>query len=122
MQLRNLAGYLHQCRTLDGDNPARSSVEFGINRKSILTRLQYFDVCSGALVPDVMHDVLEGVLQYEAKLLLQHCVFVERYFTVDTLQHLIESFELGFMETANRPTPITGKILRRADNSLRQNG
>lgn len=122
LQLRTLTDYLDQCRILDRDNPARSTVEFGINRKSILTTLQYFDVCSGALVPDVMHDVLEGVLQYEAKLLLQHCVFVKGYFTANTLQHLVESFELGFMEAANRPTPITGKILRKADNSLRQNG
>ena len=38
------------------------SKEFGINRRSVLDSLNYFSVCSGALVPDVMHDVLEGTL------------------------------------------------------------
>ena len=36
------------------------SVEFGINHRSILDQLQHFKVSSGALVQDVMHDVLEG--------------------------------------------------------------
>ena len=35
---------------------------------SILCRLP--NICSGMLVPDVMHDILEGVLQYECKHLL----------------------------------------------------
>jgi hypothetical protein len=43
--------------------------------RSALMELRYFDICSGALVPDVLHDVLEGGLQYEAKLLLQHCIY-----------------------------------------------
>ena len=37
------------------------STAFGINHRSILNELEYYDVCSGALVQDVMHDVLEGV-------------------------------------------------------------
>ena len=37
------------------------STAFGINHRSILNELEYFDVCSGALVQDVTHDVLEGV-------------------------------------------------------------
>lgn len=38
------------------------STDFGINRESALNELTYFNVCSGALVQDVMHDVLEGML------------------------------------------------------------
>ena len=32
---------------------------------------QYFSVASGALLPDIMHDVLEGALPYEIKLMLK---------------------------------------------------
>ncbi len=31
------------------------STEYGINHRSNLDELKYFDVCSGALVQDVMH-------------------------------------------------------------------
>ena len=41
--------------------------------------------CNGSLVPDVMHDILEGALQYEVKLMLQFMVDTERYFTLDEL-------------------------------------
>ena len=34
----------------------------------------------------------------------------------------MESFEFGFMEVKNRPTPIDRKILRSKDNLLKQNG
>ena len=33
--------------------------------------LEYVDICSGGL-PDIMHDILEGALPYEAKLVLHH--------------------------------------------------
>ena len=32
----------------------------GVNERSILMDLQYFNVCSGSLITDVMHDLLEG--------------------------------------------------------------
>jgi len=35
-----------------------------------MNELNYFHVCDGSLLPDVMHDLLEGALQYEIKLLL----------------------------------------------------
>lgn len=61
------------------------------------------------------------MLQYEAKLMLQH--FVEqKYFSAERLSTLIESFELGYMEAGNRPTVITANILKSKDNRLSQNG
>ena len=93
-QLQNLSDHIDQCEALEGAKATRKLVEFGINCKSILTTLHYFDICSGVLVPDVMHDVLEGVLQYETKLLLNRCIFEEEYFTAETLEQLIASYEL----------------------------
>lgn len=113
---------LSTLKTSDPVLHQKKSKKYGINNESILSTLQYFDVCSGSLIPDVMHDVLEGVLQYELKLLLQHCIDCEKYFTSKQLQQIMESFELGFMEYPNRPTPITREILRKKDNSLNQNG
>ena len=38
----------------------RLSTKFGINYRSILDSLQYFKVCDGGLIQDLMHDMLEG--------------------------------------------------------------
>ncbi len=108
--------------TTDPQSLVKRSKRYGINVQSTLMSLEYFDLCSGALVPDVMHDVLEGVLQYEMKLLLCHCIFNKKYFTASFLTHLMEVFELGYMEISNRPTPITKTLLKKKTNSLNQNG
>ena len=47
------------------------SLVYGVNRRSILNSLTYFSVASGALIPDIMHDVLEGALPLELKLMLK---------------------------------------------------
>ena len=44
---------------------------YGINRHALLNTLQYFSVVSGALLPDIMLDVLEGVLPLKVKLMLK---------------------------------------------------
>lgn len=65
LELRTSEDHLVKCDQLDGAVTQKQfsdlSKEHGINHRSILNELQYFDVCSGALVPDVMHDVLEGM-------------------------------------------------------------
>ena len=82
--VRTLTHHLRLCDDIEVDSD--TSREYGVNRKSVLTKLQYFDICSGALVPDIMHDVLEGVLQYETKIVLIYLVQSCHYFT---LRHLL---------------------------------
>ena len=48
----------------------RSSV-YGVNGLALLNTLQYFSGVSGALLRDIIHDVLEGVLPLEMKLMLK---------------------------------------------------
>ena len=107
---------------MEEDLTNSKSKEHGINRRSILNDLTYFHTCSGALLPDIMHDVLEGGLQYEAKLMLNRFVYEDKYFTVEDLNYKIENFEFGYTDAKNRPTPITSVTLRNEDNSLKQNG
>ena len=98
------------------------SKEYRVNRNSVLNQLRFFHVCDGSLLPDIMHDVLEGTLQYEAKLMLQVMVNKEEYFTLEELNSRIENFELGYMESKNRPTAISSTTLFLNGNSLKQNG
>ena len=56
-----------QCQSLVGVNFHSNSVEYGINRMSILEEVPGFSVTTG-LPYDVMHDLFEGVVHYELKL------------------------------------------------------
>ena len=50
--------HLQQCINLES-NPSLSK-QYGINSNSTLNELKYFHVCTGGLIPDIMHDMLEG--------------------------------------------------------------
>ena len=67
-----------------------------------------------------MHDVLEGALEYEVKLLLN--ILIEDYLTLDNFNDWLENLELGYMEYKSRPTPISKKTLQSSRNSLKQSG
>ena len=69
-----------------------------------------------------MHDILEGGLQYEAKLMLKKFIQDDKYFTLQDVNTAIECFVFGYAEGKNRPTPITTKTLSSSDNTLKQNG
>lgn len=75
-QLRSAAEHSRQCDILEQEDLSsldhqHFSMMFGVNRRSLLTSLSYFDVTSGILIPDVMHDFLEGVVPLEFKLMLK---------------------------------------------------
>lgn len=59
------------------DNPPlhdHFSMTYGVNRESILNSLEYFNVADGCIIPDLMHDMLEGYLPYKTKLMLKHFI------------------------------------------------
>jgi len=76
----------------------------GINWDSILNDLTYFHVCDGYLVPDIMHNIQEGALQYEVKLLLKVMTCAESYITLDEINARLECLELGHMESISNFT------------------
>ena len=77
--------------------------------RSVLSELKYFDVTSGSLMPDVMHDVLEGVLQFEAKLLLRQFIHHDHYFTLAQLNQQIEALVQRLSSSKWLLNPIKGR-------------
>ena len=75
--------------------------------------------CNGALFPYVMHDVLEGVLQYEVKLLLKCLTREKKQFSLKFLNAKIKRLEVGYMEVASRPALIK---MDSTDNLTKQKG
>ena len=70
--LRIPSNYADQCHALQGINGHEVSVEYGINREAALEKIPGFSVTL-CLPHDAMHDLLEGVIPHEMKLLLEHC-------------------------------------------------
>ncbi len=118
--LRSLDQHLDHCALLE--QHAEYSKEFGVNRRSVVLDLQHFNPCDGSLLPDVMHDVLEGTLEYQAKLLLMQLVYTRKLFKLKVLNDAIEGIEMGYIEANNRPAPIPKHAFKAGDNLLKQKG
>lgn len=84
------------------ENPRETSC-FGLKRNSIFNSLSYFSV-SDNFVLDIMHDVLEGVAQYEIKLLFGY--LNQNFISNENILQRVYAFNYGFMDKKNRPTRI----------------
>ncbi len=117
--MRTRDGYNDQCNRLDqGDHYKKT---YGLNKFSLLNTSRYYQVIGG-LPPDVMHDILEGVLQYVIKELLKVYIFEKKLFRLDDLNGRIAAFDFGYHNDTNKPAPIQAQKLTTNDNSLKQHG
>ena len=117
--MRTKAGYEEQCRLLQ--NGEHFSYVYGINRVCLLNQSRYYHVVGG-LPGDCMHDILEGVLQYEVKELLLQLIKVKRLFTLEELNRRAACFDFGYYNDTNKPSPIGENKLNSADHSLKLHG
>ena len=76
-----------------------------------------FSVVTG-MCHDIMHDLFEGVVPFELKLLLVHCT-EKKYFTVAELNTRIVRFDFGYSNVSSRPGEIDEGSLLRNDGKLR---
>ena len=105
-QLRTPEQHFEACCLLDGPLGSNFSTNFGINRRSILEDVPGFSVVTG--VPhDIMHDLFEGVVPYELKLLVTHLV-QKKYISIDLLNERIERFDF----VHNKPSLIDRNLCR----------
>jgi len=94
---------------------------YGLQRDSILNSSKFFHIVD-RLVPDVMHDILEGSLQYEVKELLKHFIHTEKYFTLDVLNQKINEFPYALSDKATKLATIALTILAASDHTVKQKG
>jgi hypothetical protein len=72
-----------------------------VKRNSIFYELKYFNVAENQTI-DIMHDILEGIFQYELKLVLNHCIF-SNVFTENTVNRRINAYDYGISESSDKP-------------------
>lgn len=92
--------------------------ETGLKRQSVLNNLKYFHVVDN-VAPDVMHDILEGVGVYEAKLVLGSLIS-QKVITLDQVNYRITSYDYGFCDSANKPSTIRPHELKMPDSAMKQ--
>lgn len=81
-----------------------SDKSFGVQTECILNQLNYFNFLDSPSV-DIMHDLLEGVVPYEIKLVLQKLISL-KCFDLDLINQRIQAHNFGYLESKNRPSPI----------------
>ena len=119
--LRTSESYDYHCSLMTGSLSEADSVTYGINYKSELNKLEDFHVCNNQLPQDVMHILLEGVIPYTVKAMLQSFICVKHFFTIDRLNQRISSFKFSRTECRSKPSPIPSSILH-DDGSIHQSG
>lgn len=100
----------------DGELKEHYSKTYGVNRQSILMDVINYSMFGGGLPHDSMHDILEGVAQYEIKLLIRHCISL-KYITLNEYNQRILHFDYGKNEE-DKPGIVTNAMLRSDDKKF----
>ncbi len=75
---------------------------WGINARSVLCKIEDFPL-NKCLVHDPMPILSEGIVPYEAALMLHEFIFVKKYFTLIYLNNQIDSFPYSYLDKFNKP-------------------
>jgi hypothetical protein len=93
--------HLQHCEAIQA-NPTLTHV-YGVKRYCLLDELKFFSVSENFSV-DIMHDILEGVAQYEMKLIFEY--LKSDFISHRELQAWIVSFNYGYTESRNKPPGV----------------
>ena len=118
--LRNPDNYDYHCSLLTGVLAETDSITYGINCKSALNKLDDFDVCDGQLPQDMMHVLLESVVPYTIKAMLQSFINQKCLFTIDFVNQKLSTLKFSRSECRNKPSQLSSNILH--DGNLNQSG
>ncbi|XP_028419163.1 uncharacterized protein LOC114544868, partial [Dendronephthya gigantea] len=105
---RDLDNHRQICACIEDEDNALNireqlSTTYGVNRLSVLDKVQHFDVCI-CIPEDIMHIFLDGLVPYETKLMLKYLIDESRCITLKELNRRIENFDYGYMNKKNKPT------------------
>ena len=117
---RDRETHASQISSLGGPLHDHYSTTYGLNEDSILNDSLYFHITEG-LVPDIMHDCLEGCVPYETKEMLKH-LFQSSVMSLNRINEILEAFPYQGPDLRNKPSPISASTMSSGDHSLKQTG
>jgi hypothetical protein len=113
--MRTVASYEEHVAQLS----ASHSSSFGIKSKCCLSELQFYHPATN-FTCDVMHDLLEGVVQFEINLFLKHLLLKSKKLNLDDFNKRLRYFDYGPILSNSKPSEITQYRLTPASDSLGQ--
>ena len=84
--------YEKHCERLTTIGKELAAKAYGIERNAALNQLTYFHVVDG-LPPDVMHDLLEGAVNCEVKVMLSTYIYEKNILTLEQLNRRVRFFK-----------------------------
>ena len=114
--LRNTAAHEKHLKRVSEDVAGHFSKIYGINERTSLMDVKYFSIFEYGLPHDMMHDLLEGLVPHEIKLLLLYYTS-NHYFTLREFNERLINFNFGYSEK-DKPLPILSTILK-SDKKIR---
>jgi hypothetical protein len=120
IELRSARVHDEQIQELEsafGSARSEISKSYGINRESLLGNLQHYHIIDG-IPPDIMHDILEGVLPLTVRLLLSKICIESKTVTLQELNAKVTEFDYGYTELLSKPSIIKVQHLQ---TNLNQN-
>ena len=109
---RTKESYEHQCCEIEEalTEQLKDDLEttYGITSRSLLCDLDSFDITK-QLPQDIMHTLLEGVVQYELRHILAHYIS-QGHFTLCDLNAAIASQNYGYTEVADKPSRLRESV------------
>lgn len=91
-------------RNRDNYSEQLGTKSFGVTGSCDLNNLNYFHFIDSPVV-DIMHDLLEGVVPYELKLVLQKLINLGS-FTLEDINNRLMCHDYGYLESRNKPCPL----------------
>ncbi len=85
---------------------------YGVNYPSPFNELNYFDVTQ-AFPPDIMHDLLEGVIPLIIKLVLSWA-HKEKHITIQELNDELQQLSIGQNDKKNKPVQLSERTLHKS--------
>ena len=90
---------------METDDRSSFSVQNGVNCLSILDNVPFFDLTQ-CLPQDIMHVLLEGVVDRNCGQLLKRCIYKKHYFSLRHLNNAIATFKYVEREKYSQPHPL----------------
>ncbi len=99
---------VHQCHLARIQQIPDDKVTYGVNGPLPFEELQYFDVTT-ALPPDIMHDLLEGVIPLVMKLVIGKA-HTEKHITIREINEELQKLCIGQNDKANKPVQLSERL------------
>ena len=97
-----------------------NAITYGVVRNSCLNESKFFHVIDGMAL-DIMHDILEGVLEVSLIETLKYLIVNKSLFTIHTFNQRLESYNYGPIDSNNKPIRIKEKGFSDA-HDIKQSG